>query len=608
MKTFCIPKDKVDKFKKALLSGGITPEKLEGMFSSDRRAMLEGLLGNAEIAKEINLLIEKKFLLKNKEAGVIKAIQDTLGLNSEQKEALILKAKERLSDKQSRIFEPGGEKKILEEIASDIYSKKYRADISPEEAKNIFDLQKKADELLEKIPKDSPKYSPERMEYGLADVMLKKYVGDLIHKSKQRPLKEYLLPKNYFRVVLNAGGTAKSFLSSMDNSFFGTQGIKRFYENPFSWSKELAMSFSKISKQLIARGKIWGPGDDAVMDTIKAGVYSRDNALNGAYKKAGLDIGIDAEEAFPSSIPEKIPFLGRLFKMSEVGFNGSALEMRANYFDKAYDIANKMGINVESKEELKAIGNVANSMTGRGSLGKLSSLSEEINNLLFSGKFLKSNIDFISAHAFDPKSTPFSRKLARKNLLKFIIGSASIMTLASIINGDETDPRGTGFGKVDRSDDENVKYIDYTGKIASLITLISRTLVPTLHNGEWGLWMKNSQTGEFRKLNERNFGLDTALDTFENFFENKLSPLAGLLRDIWTGERFGGEELTPVNVITGNTTPLFVQDVGEDDLLGNLMSFIGFQSSVFKKNKQKLPKPKNLPKIKKPNIKKPNIK
>jgi len=400
------------------------------------------------------------------------------------------------------------------------------------------------------------------------------------------------MPKNYGKAIINTGGAFKSFLSTLDDSFFGTQGIKQLYDSPVLWTKKLLSSFKKMAQQITAKGNILQGGDDAVMDLIMAKQFAKKNARNGVYRKAGLDIGIKAEEAFPVSLPEKIPLLGRLFKASEVAFNGSAIELRSSYFDKIYDIAKKSGRDVENIDELKALGSLANEMTGRGNLGRFAPLSTEINNLLFSGRFLASIVHFVTAHSLDKAATPLTRSLARKNLLKMIVGTSAIATLSNLIKPGsvEIDPRSSTFAKIKRGDN---KYIDITGKVSSLITLMSR-LVPTLHNGKWGFWFKN-QKGEWRDSTDGKYGADTALDIFENFFEGKTSPLAGLVRDIWNGSDFEGKKITPERTIKKNITPLFLQSANEDNLIGNILSFIGFQSTIYKPFSKKETNKKTVP-------------
>jgi len=52
---------------------------------------------------------------------------------------------------------------------------------------------------------------------------------------------------------------------------------------------------------------------------VKADINSRPNALNGNYKKMGLAVG-NVEDQFPSSLPAKIPYAGRVFEASKNAF------------------------------------------------------------------------------------------------------------------------------------------------------------------------------------------------------------------------------------------------------------------------------------------------
>ena len=91
------------------------------------------------------------------------------------------------------------------------------------------------------------------------------------------------------------------------------------------------------------------------------------------------------------------------------------------------------------------------------------------------------------------------------------------------------------------------------------MTVASR-LTPTMHDGEWGFWYKNSRTGKWVDLTGGKYGQQTALDIFENFWEGKLSPMAGLVRDVWNGKNFQGEPVTAPNAIMNLSLPLSIQN------------------------------------------------
>jgi hypothetical protein len=203
---------------------------------------------------------------------------------------------------------------------------------------------------------------------------------------------------------------------------------------------------------------------------------------------------------------------------------------------------------------------VINSLTGRGEVPKLSpSGSKFINATMFSIRFLKSQIDVLT-QPFNPNYTPYARKIAATNLLRIVGGIATINLIANLLypGSVEKDPRSTGFGKIKIGNTR----IDTTGGLASLITLASR-IIPTVHNGKLGFWSKNPNTGEFSDLTAGKYGQTTALDVFENFWEGRLSPMAGLLRDVWTGHNFNQEKVTFSNAIGNGMLPLSVQQFNQ---------------------------------------------
>jgi len=356
----------------------------------------------------------------------------------------------------------------------------------------------------------------------------------------------------------------------MDNSFFGRQGIKLLFNSPSSWARNFGKSWGDIGKEL--------KGVDAITP-IKAEIFSRPNAIDGTYKKMGLDVGLDSEEAFPSSLPERIPVLGRLFKASESAYNGAALRMRADYADKMLKIAESGGVDITNKEELEGIGNLVNSMTGRGSIGKLAPLGKQINALMFSIKFLKSNIDTITAHQFDPKATKFTKKQARKNLGKIVGGLASVYAMAYAANPDsvELDPRSTAFGKIRVGN----RFFDPTGGLSSLAVLATR-LLPTKHEGEWGSWQKSS-TGKWTNLTSGKAFQRNAEDVFFDFFAGKTAPLASMVRDYWRGRDFDGNKPTVFSSIKRSVTPIPIQtfnDLTWEDPLLDFATIIGEEIGI----------------------------
>ncbi len=554
---WCLSKLAVDKFKEGLRNKEIDPAKLATMTSLERRAFMEKYVGK-ENAQQTNALFESKLLLKNQITGVKTWLKRVTGLSPQTKMDILSKI-----ERMDKVLDP----KEGEQFLQDLASSRLRIGVTQEEAKNISDLSKKAVEMRDKANKDGvfPTES-DRYAYGANQVALEKYVNDLKLQAKTR------------NIIKESPGIFKSLVASLDNSFFGRQGIKVLYNKPSVWARNFIKSWGDMGKEL--------KGKDA-MDLIKADIYSRPNALNGKYKAGGYQLDVLSEEAFPSSLPGKIPVFGRLFKASESAYNGAALRMRADLADSYISLAEKQGLNMLNKEQAEGLGHMIGSMTGRGSLEMTAKQQRDINVLLFSIKFMKSNIDTLTAHQFDAKSTPFVKQQSRKVLLRIIATVASILGIAKFINPDsvDEDPRSTNFGKIKLFG----HWVDITGGMASLVTLASR-IIPTIHNGKWGLWKKSS-TGNWSNLIAGQYGQEDAYDLVINgLFSNKLSPIAGILRDALRGEMFGGETFNFKNAVSNLITPLSIQnyqDMKDDPdssfIFGSvLLEGLGFSTSTYR--------------------------
>lgn len=578
---WCLVKSESDKFKKALKDGDIDPVKLAGMSSLERRTFLGKFVGE-ENSKQINSLFEGKLLLKNQKAGYISWAKKVSGITPQTKRDILTRI-ERLD----KVLDPKEEEQFLQDLAST----RLRIDITQEEAKTVSELSNKINTLKEKANEEGifPTEN-DRLKYGASKVGMEKYINDLKLKSRGVSIKEQPL-QAIKKVIGEIPGTMKSFMSSLDNSFWGRQGIKALLDTRTAnlWVKNFAKSFGDIGREL--------KGVDA-MDLIRADIYSRPNALNGKYDAGNYGLGVLNEEAFPTSIPERIPVFGRLFKASESAYGGGALRLRADLADRFISLAEKNGVNTLSKSEAKEIGHLVGSLTGRGSIGRLEPISKEINVLLYSIKFLKSNIDTVIAPAKfagqktgllskpATKGEEFASKEAAKATMSMVGTLSVVLSIAKLLDPDsvDEDPRSTNFGKIKMFG----KWVDITGGMSSLVRLASR-LVPTKHNGEWGVWSKSS-TGNWTNLVAGSYGQKSAWDMIiDSLFSNKLSPVAGIARDAWRGEMFGGEPFNITKSITNSVTPLSIQtfddikDEKASDILGlMLLEQAGFSIGTYK--------------------------
>lgn len=524
----CLPKEESKKMIAALKEGRINPGRLAEMTSKERRSFFEDIVGKAE-AQGVNALFESKLLLQNQKRGLTNWAKQITGIKPEVRRDIIARI-----EKMDKVLDPKDADLFLEDLAA----KRLGTDVTVEEAKTIADYSKEVTKARNEIDPSSPLGSESRMAYGRAAVKLANYVNDLklqnadtlLQQAKDSPGRAAL------KAVSDLGGLTKSLKASLDNSVIGRQGLKALFTQPKIWRKNALQTFKDMIDQF---------GGKAVRDEVMAEVLSRPNALNGLYAKEKLAVG-NIEEAFPTSLPEKIPGLGRAFSASQAAFEGFQFRTRADVFDKYVEIAEKTGADIEG------IGKVANALTGRGHLSGLEPSANFMNNVFFSPRFLKSNIDLLTVHAFDKGISPFARKQAATNMIKVVGGVGLILTIANAVDPGsvEIDPRSSDFGKIKVGDTR----FDVAGGMASLVTLASR--LGTMSS-------KSSTTGKVYPLNAGGYGSRNGLDVASDFLLGKLAPLPAVVRDYFKGEDFQGNKPTLKSTAINLVAPLPITNAYE---------------------------------------------
>lgn len=340
--------------------------------------------------------------------------------------------------------------------------------------------------------------------------------------------------------VAAAPGAAKSLKASLDISALFRQGLRPMITHPRVWLHNSLQSFRDVAQTF---------GGKEVMDAVRADLGSRANA--SLYQRAKLAISTQ-EEAFPSSLPERIPVLGRAFKASEVAFTAFQYRMRADVFDQYIRIARVAGVDVNDKAQLQSIGKLVNSLTSRAHLGRMELAANVVNDLFFSPRALKSHLDVLTAHATDPSFSSFARRQAAINLVKIVAAMAAIMAIANALRpgSAETDPRSSDFGRIKV---RNTRF-DFSGGIRSLVTLAARLLTMS---------SKSSTTGRVTKINRGKFGAQSGTDVLYQFFENKLSPTSAVVLDVLRNKTFSGEKPTVLNEASNLLTPMSVSNAIE---------------------------------------------
>jgi len=552
----CLPKTLVDKFVTGLKEGKLNPEDLTNFPSSEaRRNYLAQFVGE-ENSKAVNALFESKLLMKNQNNAMITWVKSVAGLKPAIRRDLIDKI-----NKLGKVLTPEEEKDFLK----DLTSTRLGTEINREQAEVISKL---ADEF------NKAKADPNSgLKYGATEVALNNYVNDIRLANEKQTVKETLgllrdnPAKESIRIVSDIAGAAKGMKASLDDSAIFRQGWKTMFTNPQIWAKNAVKTFDDIYQQLKLK-----PSDTKVVDGIKAEIYSRPNSRSGLYKKMKLDVG-NLEEAYPSSLPEKIPLLGRLYQASQAAYTGFLYRVRADIADKLIDMAEKSGVNIADKAEAEGLGRLINSMTGRGSLGGAEKVGKTINTIFFSPKMLKSQIDFFTmpfgVDTSLQKVTPFARKEAAKNILKVVSGIATILSTANAINPDlvEWDARSADFGKIRTG---NTRF-DVSGGLSPLVVLATRFARQS---------SKSSTSGKVTEINERDkkgnpkFGSKTGGDLFFDFMENKYSPMFSVLKQLRDQQTFDGKKPTLGSLVIDSTLPLTIDNIygaSQDEKAANLL-------------------------------------
>jgi len=582
---FCLIPEKVIAFKEALKSKNINIPDLLNMTTEERTKLFETYAG--ENAKDVNLLFEKKLVLKNKLQGIKNWASKIgeIGRYDPTKKAEMEKLFKEFQTKQSeRIFSP----KENEQFLADLAEAKMGTRITQEQGKTIFDLQTKVDDLKTKYAKEldipkvdrTPAQQKSALEYGASKVVSENYVSAL--KGEGMSVKDML--KSAWQDTKQTWGENKpravgdllnkainvvrdnsvSIVATFDNSFLGRQGLHTLMTHPTVWWDMAGKSFQDIYKTL---------GGKNAKDALWADVYSRKRFINGEYTTAKLLPR--TEEQFPTSLPGKIPGFGRIFKAADDAFTGSAIRSRIDLFDMLASRAEGNGVKMD-KVQVQDLGTMINALTARGKLGRVGE-SPAVKLIFWAPRMLKANWDVLTGHTFGyGLETGLAKKEAAKNFAKIIGETATLMMVANAIKpgSAELDPTSTNFGKIKVG---NTTF-DYTGGAGSLIVLAARQITGMT---------KSTSTGVKSELGSK-IGQTSRFDVLLNFMTGKTTPPVSALISWLKGKNIMGQKPTLGGTLYGAFTPITIQnmiqlkdDKSAEAVLGVILDGLGVNTNTY---------------------------
>lgn len=342
----------------------------------------------------------------------------------------------------------------------------------------------------------------------------------------------------------------KSLKASMDLSFALRQGFKVATMNKSAYSKAFQ---DGIKQAFTDKGTA-----DAAFNEFQARMISHPY-YDKLVTNGKLAIGA-AEEFFPTTVGDKLPVVGGLFKRSNNAFTvfsqSARMELASDLLEK-YKLTGGELDDVQ-KKLVKDIAYLSNSITGRGGLGKAESIGPALNRIFFAPRYIRSAIDTFLA-PFDPTNSPEIQKEAQKHLVKTMGAIGAILGTASLFTEVELNPKSTNFGymKIPGSN----SWVDLTAGLGQYIRMTAQ-----IATGE-----KINAKGKTIKLGDpKTFKPETIMSVGGDFFKFKLSPSLSLgVQALSDKELYGGREVTPVNVareaflpITPNNAVEYLQNEG----------------------------------------------
>jgi len=592
--SFCLIKSLSEKLLKAVESGEFNPDKLDKMSSREVRDYFAKFVGE-ENARQVNLLYEKKSLLINQEKAIQNFYREILGDKEylAQKEKLAQGAKDRAALRKQKIYSPAENAKELDEIISDAYSKKYKSEVTLEQAQNIVEFTSNAQGLKEKhfdFEKGNFKTKEGAAEYGMAEAISQNYLENIkgaddslseLYRNRMEEFKSQKNSEGIFKALSDLTGTTSknikqmliTLIGSNDVSFGFRQGFTALLDSPKVWWNGFYKQFGDIGKAFKGNAK----EAKLLLDAEK---YARPNYILGIDEIAGLGKKIIEEETVAGNLLEKVPFLGRDLQASDIAFNGMAQRVRYGIFDKHIELLKKMGEDVFDKKVASQATDIAFRETGRAKIGKKSLFDSPI---FWAPKMIISAAETLIT-PFNPYKSSYVRVQATKTLLKYAAIYIASKTIQNALNpgSADNDPRATKFKNIATLGNTNISI--GRGEL-SLITLASR-LVPTLHNGELGFWSIDNN-GIYKKF-EGDFGQTTPFDAVINFLSYKTNPYASIVVDYLKQSMYGGQKITLPNELYSFQPISFqnfeqaVQNKDSQQLIGAFLDLFGASANTYK--------------------------
>jgi len=371
----------------------------------------------------------------------------------------------------------------------------------------------------------------------LEDVFGKELVEAVISK---RPFSRKLMDMT--TEVLNIPKTLTTFL---DMSAVLRQGI--FFVRRFP---SVGRSIKQMFRQVFSQKNF-----DNWLDDLK---HSKDYEVMKESKLYIADPnkisgGLSAkEERFMTNLAERIPTIGRGVKASERAYVGYLNALRVDVFRQIAKKMQEKGYDPkENPKVFKSIADLVNNGTGRGDIGRLQPIAQELNTAFFSPRLIAARFNLLLNPMFYAKLEKPVRMEAVKDWLGFVGIGMTVLALAKLNGADvEVDLRSSDFGKIKVG---NTRW-DIWGGFQQWVRLAAQLASKQ---------RKSTSTGKIYELSGKKFPFETRLDVATRFIKGKLAPVPSLVVELLEGQKIYGGDITLKEEAIERMIPMYIQDIDD---------------------------------------------
>jgi len=399
--------------------------------------------------------------------------------------------------------------------------------------------------------------------------LLEKYYGKDFAKavSGSRPLGE-----KAWEAFVDAVNLPRTLMASYDVSFPLRQGIMVGPRHPKEFLGDLPDMFKGGFSERYAKLVDEALDADATVFNVLVKGQERPMALSelaadsGLYRAPIEGYGPLAarEEFFLSNLAKKIPLVGQGVRFSERAFITYGNKLRQDIFRNVLHSWSSGGKPI-TPEDAKALANLLNRMTGRGTLGPADQIAPLLSAGFFAPRFAVSRPQAV-AQLFNWRTVAGRRaaRMAAQEIASFVGLGTSILALAKLSGLDvEMDPLAADWGKI-RIGNTRIDFWGGNIQVARLVAQLSQGKRTT----SAGTTIPSSRVNSALRV-----------------LRFKESPPASAFTDWALGETAIGEKFPPTGLIgegsitaqvARRTMPMAVQDLVEA-ILGEGMTggFLG---------------------------------